>query len=475
MKCRGSTGIVEPTNQIFLGSLQIVLMKCGDLIGAAAVCRLVELKGMSVKNELVQSFVGARDDYNYCCNGLASALRSFATPDDARRIAALAESIEDEVPVGADDEVAYGFTYGAAQFLSGLDLAIIREAFLPKEKSEPLSEVRARVLCGILQGVHSTDALEFAADLLLLGVRKAATIIYFIANFAKPADALSWAAFSREHVDCLVSKLHDEEDKSWSLKALKLLCEARPDMAKVVGARASTESGILKAALLNCASSDPAPVFEALAELSEMGLKERELQCVRLLDQIELNWSGHEVLFLQLLRLRDTRLALAIIGHIYNNFSPQDLREFEIGPIGWWLEWLIEESNGDSRSWFLHLMPWLLAKVLNAGGRHAFVAEFNKEGSRFRSLLARSVLPYFSDLTTDSFSEDAISFLLADLNRAGSAVGFRVSLLGNTATEQFVAERLLPLLSDAKPPLADNLRIVLGEAGSRHGRRYIRA
>jgi len=150
------------------------------------------------------------------------------------------------------------------------------------------------------------------------------------------------------------------------------------------------------------------------------------------------------------------------------------LNEFEIGPIEWWLTWLIEEKGDESKSWFSYLVPWLFARVLSPGGRRAFVVEFNKEGSRFRSLLARSVLPYLPDLTTDSFSEGAVSFLLAELNRTGTAGGFQASLLGSAATEQFVNERLLPLVSDAKPPLSDNLRFALGQAGSRHGRRYIR-
>ena len=81
-------------------------------------------------------------------------------------------------------------------------------------------------------------------------------------------------------------------------------------------------------------------------------------------------------------------------------------------------------------------------------------------------------VPRFPDLTTDVFNDDAISFLLADLNRKGSAVGLDEHLLGRAATERFVTERLLPLLPDAKPPLSPNLRRILRQAGSRHGRRY---
>src|ERR1035441_7843620 len=207
-------------------------MKCGNTIGAAAVTRLVELKGVSIKDELLQSFVEARDDYNYCCNGVASALQPFASPDDVQKIVALADSIKDEIPPGADDEVAHGFTCGAAAFLSGLNLTAIREAFLPKDESELLSEVRARVLCNIVRENHSTDALNLAADLLVRGVDRAATAIYFISKFAKPDDSPSWTTFSREHVDRLISRLNDERNKSWSLKALKCICDARPDLVE---------------------------------------------------------------------------------------------------------------------------------------------------------------------------------------------------------------------------------------------------
>ncbi len=78
-------------------------------------------------------------------------------------------------------------------------------------------------------------------------------------------------------------------------------------------------------------------------------------------------------------------------------------------------------ATAESGPWFHHLiMPWLIARVLNAKGRHAFVAEIQFGRHGFRSLLARSVLPYFPDLTTHSFSDDAISFTLADLTRAES-------------------------------------------------------
>ena len=310
-----------------------------------------------------------------------------------------------------------------------------------------------------------------AADLLVRGVDRAATAIYFISKFTKPDESLSWTTFSREHIDRLVSKLSDEKENSWSLRALKCICAARPDLVEAVSAHALSTFGVARAALFYCASSvDPTPVFEALAELAEMGVGHHGLQCTHLLKQIELNWAGHEALFVRLLRLRERRLALALLDEVY---MERTLGECAIGPIDWWLEWLSEEGSTESGYWFCYRMAYVFGRVLSAGDRQAFVAEFNRAASPFRSLLAHGILPHFPDLTTDVFGADAISFLLAELNREGSVDDWRGHLLG-TATEQFVNERLLPLVAEAKPPLSDNLRRVLRQAGSRHGRRYAR-
>jgi hypothetical protein len=450
------------------------VMKCGSIIGAAAVVRLVELKGLSVKEELLQVLIEARDDYNYCCHGIGKALQDFASPEDIQKIVTLADCIQDEVPHEAGDEVDHGFICGAATFLEKLDIEIIRKTFLPVKKSAPLSEIRARIICNVLNHHHSTAALDLSAELLARGVDEAATCIYFISKFARPEDRLSWSSFSRSQVDRLLS-ISDNEDRGiWALRALRQVCSASPDMAEVVRVHALRRSGIARASLLWCMNYEQAAaIFEALAQLEEMSSKDRRRQPIHLIDQLELNWEGQETLYVRLLRLRDTRLAQALLG----SMCPIELTigELEIGPLGWWLEWLKDAGNTDGGHWFQALMASLFATKLSARARQPFVAEFNKPNSPFRDLLANAVLPHFPDLSTDMFAESTILFLLADLNRnlAGSYLGIRGHLLGTTATELFVTERLLPLLPDAKPPLLKKLREVLREAGSRHGRRYV--
>lgn len=444
------------------------IMACRDMIGAAAVELLVELKGASVKAELLQSMIDCRDDYNYCCNGIAPAISPFIETEDLKKLVVMADSIEEEVTPESDENMAHGFTRGVKELLSSIDLAAIRDAFLPSKEFKHIPEVRARILCSVLESRHSTAALELAAELLLRGVNEAATTIYFIANFAKPEDNLSWSSFSNAHINHLLSMLKDLDEDIWALKALQCLCAVRPDLTEVVRARALNEHGLLKAALLfSSTPNDSTPIFDALSELADMNDEQRRKEPIFLLKQIDLDWTGHEELMVRLLKLRDVKLALALIDQI------ETIGELEIGPIEWCLDWLMDEKDPDLWWWLRDRISRLFEEHLNPEGRNAFVAEFNRPGSKYRRVLSNSILLAQDDLNTASFSEDAISFLLSSLRKKETADAIRGHLLGNTATESFVTERLLPLLSTAEEPLATNLRRVLRNAGSRHGRRYV--
>jgi len=448
------------------------LMKLGNSIGGAAVKRLIEIKGPEIKYELLGMLIEAKSDYNFCCNGIAAALRPLATPEDIKRVAELSDSLYNAVTSDSDDNVAHGFTNGAANFLADLEIPAIKEGLLTSVESGPVPEIRARILCNILWKHHSTAALELAGELLLRGVKKAATSIYFVGHSAKPEHELSWASFKDEHIDCLISMANDPEEDSWALKALQCLCSGRPDLAEGIRDRAVTRTGIAKAFLINCvAPTESEPVFEALYELANMNSEQRRREPMHLLDQLDINWAGKEELFVKLLKLRDSSIAVDIINQIYG-VGDFPLGQLEIGPIEWWLEWLIDESGKDSGYWLQDRLSLLFSCCLHKEVCRSFVIEFNKPSSKYRAVLAHSILLRQNDLTTDDFSADAVSFLLADLSRAGSVRSWDVHLLGQTATELFVAERLLPLLPEAKAPLLANLQKVLRQAGSRHGRRY---
>ncbi len=443
------------------------LIELGSMIGAASVHRLVRLKGEEVKDELLQLLVDRCGDYNLCCNGIARALKPFATNEDAKKVATWADSIQ----TAPDDDELDGFISGAAEFLSGLDLSVIQQEFLPADRSKEISIVRGQVLCSILEEHHSTAALDLAGDLLCRGITEAATAIYFISNFAEPDDELSWDSYGPDHVRHLLSILGTEHS-SEALDALKRLCAGRSDLSEAVRQEALKKSGIEKAVLMHCVSPDDfSPIFQALGELVEMGDEQRHEQPLQILDGLEYDWTGREELFVKLLRLQNARLATLLFGGSSPPTVP-GLGNLNIGPIHWWLEWMMEVCAGDADAWFLDQLGGLFGNHLNRDVQREFVLEFNKPSSKFRRLLFQLVLPHLPDITTDMLSEDAISFLLADLSDEGSALPSRGHLLGSTATEEFITECLLPLLSDIKQPLSKKLHIVLREAGSRHGKRY---
>jgi hypothetical protein len=449
------------------------LMKLGNTIGGAAAKRLAELKGVAVKQELMQLLIEARHDYNYCSNGIAPALKPFITNDDVHEIVVLADSIQDEVTPDADDSVAQGFISAAGALLSELDISVIRQELLPEAKTDQIPEIRARIICAMLWDCHSTAALNLAGELLLRGINRAATAIYFIANFVRLDDQLSWSSFTFYHAERLISIVERPDDESWGLRALKFLCEARPDLAEVVKIQAYTKSGLEKAALTYCLEPDNTnPVFEAMAELLCMSSTQCGNEPIHILDDIELDWTGHELLFVQLLKLRDKKLALILLENIYKN-DDWTTEKLEIGSIDWWLDWMFEEDDSKSQYWFLYRLGEFLGNFVNEETRRAFVVEFNRPGSKFRKLLLDFILPHCSELTTEAFNEDSISFMLADLSQEGSVSGFGDHLIGMTSTEHFITERLLPLLPDADQPLLRKLQEVIRQAGDRHGRRYL--
>ena len=447
------------------------LIALGDSIGAVGVSRLVELKGEEVKNELLQLLVDRCGDFNLCRNGVGPALKSFAVDADVQRIAAWADSIEAGLEPGARTEDTHGFIDGAAEFLSQLDLAVVRRGLLSEESGPPISDLRSRLLCDVLQERRSQAALDLAGELVLRGIPEATVSLYFIAAFSELRDEFSWVSFSSNHVRRLISMLRAED--SWALRALKHLSAARPDLAEIVEREAKGMSGISKAALMHCISpEDHEPVFQALEALVGISDEELKRQPVEMLEQIECDWTGREGLFVELLKSRNVRLAAAMFGGSAPPTVP-GLGNLDIGPIEWWLDWMVDAWSEDGGTWFLKQLGGLFGYHLSGDVQAEFVSEFNKPTSRFWRVLLHFVVPELPDVSTDALSGDTISSLLADLESEATVAGLELHVLGSTATDEFITERLLPLLAEAQEPRLSKLQAMLKQVGLRHNRRYL--
>jgi len=448
------------------------IIECGNSVGGAAVIRLAQLKGEQIKHEFLKLLFDKRNDFNFCANGVAVALKPFVSQHDISTVVDWADEIQGKNNDTIDENDIDGFLYGASLLFSDTDLTIIWSQFLKNTLSTNIPDVRTHLLCEILQHRNSTEALNFAADLLLRGVNQAATSIYFISS--NGGEKLSWSAFNHGHVKHLLEIMRD--DTHWVLKALVCLCNARKDLAKLVDEIASHEVGIAKASLLYCTSqTNLAPVFSALREL--LTLSEAELACepTALLSQIDLDWSEEPDLLVALLKLRDNNLANSILHNADETFNPNTLGIVKTEDLEWWLDWMLElelSIEQDQSWWLLYRLGRFLAKFTSQEQQSFLIEEFNKSESKYRGLLLNRVIKYFHDITTDAFREDTIAFMLADLKRKKTISPIEGHLLGSTATEHFVVESLQPLLAEAEPAFAANLHAVLKQAGVRHGRRY---
>jgi SIR2-like domain len=415
-----------------------------DSIGGSAVIRLAELKGIQLKDELIELLLAACDDFNFCANGVGPALAPLVKQKDLHLIAKLSDSLNDGTSPASDD-FPLGFVAGAARTFENFDISVVRKILLPKDKSALIPPVRAEIINEILWHRHSTAALELAAELLMRGVDSAVTSIYFIAN-RRIISYRSFSVFTHEHIERLLKLLKDPE--LWALRALRTVCEARKDFARLLRTRASVTSGIERAALLYCANPvDTAPIFDAISEYLQLDASERSKEPTHLLKQMEIDWSAERHLLIESLKIEDASLASAIIYPLYSRVH-LELEELDFGEIDWLLLWMLQLEQSDETGLLVPL-GHVVGNCVDDAGRAAILAEFNRHGSRFRSVLLENVLPYLRDITSDSFTDDAISFLLSDLNQGPGPEGH---LIGNIATEHFVTYRLLPLLSDTVSP-----------------------
>jgi hypothetical protein len=447
------------------------ILKLGNLVGAAAATRLLELLGEGIKDELLDSLFACATDYNYC-SGVARAIRPLITAGDVPDLVEKAERALHEFLSHGTDREQFAVDSALEELLADIDVTTLRSILLDSPRPPETQCARLTLLSTILRKHKCSESLALLAELLLAGEPGTAFGICLM-RYGKGTDELSWACFQEAHIERLMAMIADKDTGRWALDALELICTMRPDLAAESRRRAEQFEGITRGCLIRTKHpTDTVPLFNALKNLCNMPQEQRHKEPIHLLAGLdELNWHGQETLLVDLLQLRDTSLARALLEGIYNR--EETIGTIEIGPIAWWLDWLADDTDPEAQWWLADRLCNIFADHLSVEAREAFVAEFNRAGTRHRLVLARYVLCRWRDLTTDEFSDEALLFLVEELHRKGSVDGFRGHLLGHTATEAFVADRLVPLLDTQDPVFRRNLVHVLEQAGSRHGRRYV--
>ena len=284
------------------------LIGAGGTIGGAAAKRIVDIFGSEIKPEIIDSIYANRNDYNYCVNGAAPALAPHIGVEDLLSVQAIVDRAANEVSANSPDEACHGLTSGVAALLKKIEIANVANIFLPPANT-PISAARARVLCSYLDRHHSTAALQLAAELLIRGVDKASTAIYFILNFRGEAQ-IDTSAIDERHVHRLILLILNNDASGWGQRALACVCQARLDLQEIVKTEAEGATGLPRVALIMASGSKSR--FDAYwQEMSRIQHSDSNVQSNRdwsLLEEMEVDWTGHEELLVGLIRRCDIEI-----------------------------------------------------------------------------------------------------------------------------------------------------------------------
>jgi hypothetical protein len=446
------------------------LVKTGGSVGAGALLLLHHLRSLS-PSDFINILLEHRNDYNFCST-VGREIGSILTISDLPALAKAVDQFQAYLAEGEEFKEAQGFTPGLAEMLLNIPIHDLRASLLNEVPTDtPI--VSLELFLDTLRDYRSSEGLRVAGDLIAAGVYQAVVPFHFVAHFSE--QTLDWSYINGEHVRACINVLEHPKFGPWALDCIQEICTHRKDLSSVVAQFAFNRPPIWRACLLWALGPEYLEeAFNALRELPGLEDLTRRTPAIRALAHAELNWLGREGQFVSLVRLRSVPLALALIESVYSSIQQKGpIGILEIGSIDWWLDWL-NEGKRDTDLWlFEDRIAWLFNHHLTPDSRAQFVAEFNKRDSPYREVLARSILLAQTDLTTDDFSDDAQSFLVRSLSTQKSVDPVWGHLLGNSATEKFATDTLLPLLTTASGTLKRNLRAVLNVAGKRHGRRYI--
>lgn len=448
------------------------IIRTGGLVGGAAQIRKLEIKGIDAPEQIIDILISHKDDYNFCAV-IARKVGPILEVVDLPRIAAAADRVQQDVGEKHDERAAVGFISGLADMLAAVPPDALYGVLNTKNVTLKKNWIRAELLLDALQSHHSSVALKVVTQLLLAGLRGAATAMHFILNHAEEDDEFEWSILNREHTDALISLLSDSEEGAWALGCLKTICANRRELASVMAQVAQREEGSKRIFLLWASNADNLAVVNAFREILSMPQRTLSRQKWYPLEHLRVEWIGHEELFVSLLRLHHFDLAYYLVESIY--LDRNSLGIINIGEIDWLLRWLSEVRKGnDTEAWiFEDRIAYLLNKHLGVDGKKEIVAEFNKKTSKYRTILARSILAVRNDITTDDLSDDAIKFVISELSRTRARYFIWDNLLAKVSTEQFIRNTLMPLFEGSSGTVKENLAAILREAGRRHRRRYI--
>ncbi|MES2616688.1 MAG: SIR2 family protein [Bacteroidota bacterium] len=465
-----------PLAESHVNTLTQIINK-GNMLGGAAAACMIELLGDNFKTEAFDLLVNSCDDYNFCTR-IGLSIKRYVTEDDIPSLLVLCKKVQVKFDTGITKEYG-GFDSALGYIMYGFSPSKVISAFYNKNLKPKEQLVQLDVLCHYLRDCNNNEGLQICIELLSSGIDKVVVEIYFILSFSKEDDNIDYSIFKPKHIKSLITivKKNKSEISDWALSSLYNIFLKRGDLKKYAVENIIKSSGVLKAALFYSISTskEHTSVYQALEDLLKLDSKDLQKENFELLSHMDkLNWIGQEKLFVQLLKLKNLKLAYYLCDClvIYNDNESNLI--FDIGPINWWLEWFDEYIKSKRDEWmFTNRVPMVITSYISKDKRQEFISEFNNPKSKYRKILSQIILRRMNDLKLEDFTEETLSYLLGELKSKKMDHYFTGSILADIATEKFVTERMLTLLKSTTGVEHNNLKTIIEKIGKNHKRRYL--
>lgn len=439
-------------------------VEIGDSLGGSAIQRLAAILGSDEKPMLLKSLLEGERDYNFLVNGVGKALSKMITRDDLLVIANwVAENSNQTNNVEAT-------TSSIAETLSELPAEEVMDCLAPSFEEGVVSTLAADILCDIARKKRTQAWLDVCFRLLPIEAHHASVAIHFVLGFGKRGKGFSLDGIGAKELDC-VTQLINRGD-GFALSALVDICSQSESCARLIEQKAEGIVDLNAALLMYCARPNGTEaVFAAIQSTLDGTISPgAELQS---LNHIELDWNGQKELFLKVLRSKNKPLIKAVLP----NGLPTEfytLGDVDFGDCVDLLDYIQSEkaSHTDDRDWFVDQVASVIGCHCDLRTTRRLIKILSDEESMHRSTVSELILPYSENVMLSDMPESAVSYLLAEL-RGPKRHPLTRHLIAEVADEDFVQERLLPLLTDVEDQFQLNLRAVLEYVGQRHGRRYL--
>lgn len=452
------------------------IIKKGNSLGGTAVGCLLDLLGHEFKNEALSFLVERCDDFNFCTE-IGRSIKRYISNEDIPKLLTLSKQVQHKLESSAIKEYQ-GFESALSGMMGEFDPTVVYNTFYDPSVSNRKQKVQLDIICDFLRDVKNNAGLKISVKLLTKGVSDITFSIHMVLEFSKPEDNIDYTIFEAAHIRSLltIAKRKRNENSDWAISSITNILSKRLDLISTVQAEIEKSNGVLKAALYYSISikNEHNKVFEALEELLHFDSGSLNKEPFELLSRMdESDWIGKEILFVDLLKLRNKKLAYNLCDPISLSLNKKHHLLFDIGPINWWLEWFSEYFESKSKEWmFIDRVPCVISNNISNEKKMEFLNEFNNPKSKYRNVLISTIFRRTEGFTLNDFTEESIIYLLNDLKRTKLNY-WENSILDNIATETFVNELLLPRLKTAKGIERENLNELIQRIGKKHKRRYL--